>query len=126
MPYDLFGEYFEYPKGKRKPGMVDKIRKRLSDLFPHEHFEIRLNGWGEKRGHILVEIAWDVTVYANGSEYPSERFVRDFLDNHLGAVANPSDLVFDLKPRRKDPIEHPDPLGLEVEASTNSGTNLLG
>jgi hypothetical protein len=106
----LTGEYWEYPKGKRHPGLTEKIQRRLAAHF-HDNFNfvVRLKGWGEKRGHLLYEVAWEITTYLDGrSEHPTEQQVRYFID-HWGSLGMgvTSEIVYDLRPTRKPPIEHP-------------------
>jgi hypothetical protein len=101
------GNYFEYPKGERKRGMVDKIRRRLRERFPECEFTVQLKGWGERRGHVLFGVSWPITVFKiSGRQYPSEQAVRYLLDS-LGEVAGTSNVVFDLKPTFLPPIEGP-------------------
>ncbi len=112
MPHDLFGNYFEYPKGKRHPGLTEEIQRRLATQFfdGEANFVVRLKGWGEKRGHLLVEITWEITVfldaYDNETEYPTKKEVRYCLD-HFGGLGTTSEIVYDLRPTRKPPVDHP-------------------
>jgi len=107
MPYDLFGNYFEYPKGERKPGLSAEIQRRLATHFVdgEPNFVVRLKGWGEKRGHLLYEITWEITTFTDGTgEYPTEKQVRYRLD-HFGGLGTTSEIVYELRPTRKPPIE---------------------
>ncbi|SRR6266540_2355300 len=109
MPYDIYGEYFEYPKGKRKLGLTQRIRRCLAEYFrsvaDDANFTVRLKGWGEKRGHLLYEIAWEITTYTNiPDEFPTEKQVRLLLDSE-GSWGCDSNIVFDLQPTRKPPTE---------------------
>ena len=107
MPYDLFGNYFEYPKGQRKPGLGEEIQRRVATHFVDgkPNFVVRLKGWGEKRGHLLYEITWEITTFTDGTgEYPTEKQVRYRLD-HFGGLGTTSEIVYELRPTRKPPIE---------------------
>src|SRR6266540_941985 len=103
MPIDLFGNYFEYPKGQRKPGLSEKIQRTLTECLVgvDTDFRVRLKGWGEKRGHLLYEVTWEITTFTDGTgEYPTEEKVRRLLDSY-GTFGSGSDLVFDLRPTRR-------------------------
>ncbi len=107
MPYDLFGNYFEYPKGQRKPGLGEEIQRRVATHFVdgEPNFVVRLKGWGEKRGHLLYEITWEITTFTDGTgEYPTEKQVRYRLD-HFGGLGTTSEIVYELRPTRRPPIE---------------------
>jgi hypothetical protein len=105
MPYDLLGNYFEYPKGQRKAGLTDAIREGFARHFPNVQFTVRLVGWGNKRGHLLYEIAWDITQYTDGGEWPSERHVEIHIRETDRGGWIEGGIRFVLKPRKKTDSE---------------------
>jgi hypothetical protein len=108
----ITGEFIAYPKGKRTPGLTAEIERRLNNHFRglDPNFKARLKGWGEKRGHLLIEITWEITVfrdaYLKETEDPTEKRVQYFID-HFGGLGTTSEIVYDLRPTRRPPIEHP-------------------
>ena len=96
MSFDVFGNEQEAPPIRRKRGLTAMIRESFASRFDGTEFSLRLVGWGNKRGHILYELAWDITTFPDGREYPSERDVKNWEDR-LGGAA---DVQFDLRPRK--------------------------
>lgn len=95
MSFDVFGNEQEAPAIRCKRGLTAMIREKFASHFDGTEFSLRLVGWGNKRGHILYELAWDIMTFSDGSEYPSERDVKNWEDR-LGV----SDVRLHLKPRK--------------------------